>query len=501
MTSATQFTPSQQQAFIKAQRAVAEAREAQRAWAEKSFKERAHYLKTIHYRISERAQTISNAIFNDIQKPVRDAIGGDILPTLDNLKEMLRRGHTVLKPQTPNASLSQFYIGSRSLKIIRQPYGVVGVIGSWNFPIYLNFDPICAALLAGNTVVWKPSEHTPRTNDIIHRMFDTLPKGVFVMLEGGADMGHMLTLTELDRIVFTGSTGTGRKVAAQAGSKLTPVATEMSGKDPFVVLAGADAKLAAQAAAWAICNFAGQNSVKPQRLFVHEKIYTRFAELLVEEINNQTLGLPDNKHTKIGPLVNERAVAVAELLVNEAVEQGAKVLVGGGRAVEMSGHYFQPTILTHVTPHMRVDQMDLWAPVASLRMFTNELEVINAINHHPLGLTASIWHKSPEKAEAFSTRLDVGTVMINTVTLAALDAAAPFCGRRLSGNMERHGVWGIKNMTRPKTITISKGFLPPIYRANYTFSKKWQIVIIALKAGQYSKALKAFFSRRLARED
>ncbi len=476
--------------------AIARAKTSQTQWATKPYRERVGFVKDIYKKVAEHADKLADAISQDVNKPRTAALMGDIIMTLDNLKDMLKNGHKMLREETPSPMLSQFYLGSRKLKVSRQPYGVVGIIGPWNFPVYLNLDPICAALLAGNTVVWKPSEKTPLTNQVMKELFKNLPSGALVQLEGGKELGAALSKAPVDRIIFTGSTQTGRVISAQAANYTTPIATELSGKDACVIFKDANIEDAVKAVAWGMTNFAGQSAVKPQRIFIEQEIYETFKNQLISTLQQMKLGPANQAGTQIGPLINEKRVKYTERLIADAQNAGARVILGGHAVAEMHGNFFAPTLLEGVTPKMRIDATDVWAPVASLTPFGNEITMLKFINFHRLGLTASLWTKDMKRAESIARQLDVGVVMINNVVTAAGDARLPFGGRRLSGNMQRHGAWGIKEMTRPQSLSItSKGFFKPGFKSKIRLSENQMHAVIAFKAGMWKEFLRLVFKK------
>jgi acyl-CoA reductase-like NAD-dependent aldehyde dehydrogenase len=487
-TPATPAPPPPPERQIAAE-LVAKARSAQREWAAKSFKDRALVMKAVHYRLAERALHIAEAVSEDIRKPTLSALMGDMVPSLDNLGYMLKKGAAALRDEHPGTLLGQFYLGSRKNIIVRQPYGIVAVIGTWNYPVFLNLDPICAALLAGNAVIWKPSEYAPRTVIELMRLFEELPPGVMNLMKGEVDAGRELSMANVDRVVFTGSTMTGRKVMAQAANRATPVGSEMSGKDAAIVTATADLELAAKTLTWAAIQNAGQSAIRPQRLLVHASVYNEFKEKFLAHMGKVVMGPIDRGTTQLGPLLNDALVQYAEAVVDEAVQGGARLLLGGKRATNLHGHFFPPTVLEGVSDKMKAESTDLWAPVVSLRKYETDGQAVRWVNAHNLGITACVWNKDVKAAEAFARQLDVGTVMVNGAVMAAADVMLPFGGRRLSGNMERHGLWSLRSMTRPQGISVArKGLFKPAYQTKW-LRVKWALALVAFKSGQYKKLL------------
>jgi succinate-semialdehyde dehydrogenase/glutarate-semialdehyde dehydrogenase len=473
----------------RAQDAQGKARAAFYEWSEKPLKDRLDLVRTIRYRLAESSEALAEAIAKDMGKSTKAAMMGEVLPALDSINNMLKGAGGALADKSVGTGLGQFYLGSRSVKIHRQPFGVVLVIGTWNYPLLTNIDPIVAAIIAGNTVVWKPSEFMPNTTRAMTYLFEALPQNVVHFVEGGPDMGQALTLAAVDKIVFTGSTVTGRKIMAQAAHHTTPLELELGGKDAMIVLEDADMAAAIKACLWGMCNNAGQTPVKPARIFVHGAIYDAFKEQLLKKVTEIKVGHVEERDTQLGPLMNDPLTRFAEMIVTDATKKGARLLVGGHRMTDIQGHFFAPTVLEGVTDSMRLEQEDIWAPIITLRKFDNTSQAVRWVNSHKLGLTASVWGKNPKATMEVAKKLDIGTIMLNNVSSAAADMSVPFGGRRMSGFGLRHGAWSVASMTRPQVISVSKGVFKPPYVSRATFQYKWALMLIALKSGQYKKLM------------
>ena len=480
---------------IRAKDAQSKARAALHEWSEKNLKDRLDLVKAIRYRLAESSNALAEAISKDVGKSAKAALMGEVLPSLDAMNQMMAKAGSEMATKSLGTGLKQFYLGSRKVKVHRQPYGVVAIIGTWNYPLFLNIDPIIAAIIAGNTVIWKPSEFMPNTTKAMQHLFEPLPQNVIQVLEGGPDLGREITLTSVDKVVFTGSTATGRKVAAQAAHHVTPLDMELGGKDAMIILEDADIPAAVKAAVWGMCNNAGQTALKPARIFVHAAIYDAFKEKFVKAITELKVGPADAKDTQLGPMMNDPLTRFAEMMVTDATKKGARLLFGGHRMTDIQGHFFAPTVLEGVTDSMRLEQEDVWAPITTLRKFDNTSQATGWVNGHRLGMTASVWGKNIKAAEAVAGKLDIGTIMINNVSASAADVSAPFGARRMSGYGLRHGGWSISSMTRPQVVSVSKGLFKPPYVSRATFQDKWAKMLIALKSGQYKKLMELVKSK------
>ncbi|MBI1362464.1 MAG: aldehyde dehydrogenase family protein [Proteobacteria bacterium] len=474
---------------IRAQDAQKKARAAFYEWSEKPLKDRLDLVRTIRYRLAERCDDLAEAIHKDVGKSVKSAMMGEVLPALDSINRMLSSAGKELADSSVGTGLSQFYLGSRKVKVHRQPYGVVVIIGTWNFPLFLNIDPLIAAIIAGNTVIWKPSEFMPRTTAAMKYLFEGLPQNVIQIVDGGPDIGQALTLEVVDKVIFTGSTVTGRKIMAQAAHHVTPLDLELGGKDAMIVLEDADIAAAVKACIWGMCNNSGQTAIKPARIFIHAAVYDAFKEQLLKKIPEIKIGSVDRNDTQLGPMMNDPLTRFAEMIVTDATKKGARLLIGGHRMTEIQGHFFAPTVLEGVTDSMRLEQEDIWAPIITLRRFDNISQAIRWVNSHKLGITASVWGKNAKATYDIAKKLDIGNIMINNVSTAVADMSVPFGARRMSGFGMRHGSWSIRSMTRPQVIAVTKGIFKPPYVSRSTFQHKWALMLIAFKSGQYKKLL------------
>jgi benzaldehyde dehydrogenase (NAD) len=320
----------------------------------------------------------------------------------------------------------------------RVPLGVVGVIGPFNFPLYLCLRGVIPALAFGNTVVLKPDQQTSVTCGIlVARLFAEagLPAGVLHVLPGGADAGKALvTDPHVGMIAFTGSSAAGRNIGAVAGGLLKRVSLELGGNSPFIVLEDADVDAAANNGAWASFLHQGQICMAASRHLVHESIAEKYAVALAEHARNLPVGDPATGQVALGPLINSTQLARVDRIVQETVTAGATLAAGGTH----EGNFYKPTVLTGVTPKMAAFAEEIFGPVAPITTFKTDEEAIELANATEYGLSSAVHSRSLPRARAVAKRLKTGMVHINDQTVND-DPRAPFGGVGASGNGSRQG--------------------------------------------------------------
>lgn len=325
----------------------------------------------------------------------------------------------------------------------RMPLGVIGVITPWNFPYVLAMRSLGGALALGNAVVLKPDANTPVTGGVvIARLFEEagLPEGVLHVLPGDGTVGQALVEDPHVRMIsFTGSTATGRLVGEAAGRALKRTLLEMGGNSPLVVLADADIEAASSAGAWGSFLHQGQICLSVSRHLVHESIVDEYTKALVERAGHLPVGNPATDEVALGPLINEKQLARVRRIVDESVEQGAKVLAGGTN----DGLFFSPTVLGEVKPTMPAFAEEIFGPVAPVTSFRDDAEAIELANATEYGLTAAVQSGSVERAAAVADQLRAGMVHVNDQTVNE-EPPAPFGGVGCSSNGGHFG--GVANL-------------------------------------------------------
>lgn len=450
-------------------RALGRARKAQPAWASLSFRERGRLILEARQLVLNEVNEIGTLISRETGKPIAEAISMEIVPALDLMQYFARKTAGLLRPQ--RIDIAQYGLMGRSSRIIYKPLGVVGIISPWNFPWSTPLAEVVMALMAGNAVVLKPSELTPLVGLKIGAIFDRagLPDGLLNLITGDGSTGAALVDAGVDRLMFTGSVATGKRVAEAAAKHLIPVVLELGGKDPMIVLGDADLENAARGAVWGAFANAGQACASVERCYVQESIAPQFIERIVAETRalNQNIGTSDD--TDVGAMSSERQLSIVADHVNDAIRRGARVLIGGRRAANLKGPFYEPTVLTNVDHSMDVMREETFGPVLPVMIFKTEDEAIELANDSPYGLTASVWTKNIARGRRLAERIEAGTVTVNEVLYTNAVAQTPWGGVKNSGFGRTHGRMGLLEMVTPQHIHINRlSFIPDLWWFRYT---------------------------------
>jgi succinate-semialdehyde dehydrogenase/glutarate-semialdehyde dehydrogenase len=449
--------------------AVAKARQAQPAWAGLSYRERARVILQARKLMLAERDALALLISQETGKPVAEAISMEIVPTLDAMHYFAHAAEDLLRPQ--KIDIGQYGLMGRSSSIVFRPLGVIGIISPWNFPLATPADEVVMALMAGNAVVLKPSELTPlialKLGDIFTQA--GLPPGLLNIATGDGSTGRALVDARVDKIMFTGSVTTGKRVAEAAAKYLTPVVLELGGKDPMVVLEDADLANAARAAVWGAFANSGQACASVERCYVQESIAPQFIEQVLAETRSLKQGLGIDTDIDVGAMSNENQLQIVADHVNDAKQRGAKVLAGGQRGSNRAGLFYEPTVLTNVDHDMTIMRDETFGPVLPVMTFKTEDEAINLANDSIYGLTASVWTKNISKGRRIAERIEAGTVMVNEVVYTHGIAQTPWGGIKDSGYGRTHGRMGLLELVHPQHIHVNRiSFLPDLWWFRYS---------------------------------
>jgi succinate-semialdehyde dehydrogenase/glutarate-semialdehyde dehydrogenase len=437
--------------------AVRRAREAQDAWGALSYKERARVVMRARRVVLDELEEIALLVSRETGKPVAEAVSMELAPTLDLMQFFARKTRRLLRPE--KIDIGQYGLMGRTSRIVYRPLGVVGIISPWNFPWATPLDEVVMALMAGNAVVVKPSEFTPLTGLKIADVFERagLPDGLLQVVTGDGRTGAALVEAGVDKIMFTGSVATGKRVAESAAKTLTPVVLELGGKDPMIVLEDADVETAAAAALWGAFSNSGQACASVERCYVHEKIAARFVESVVEKTRALRQNIGTAPDADVGAMSNENQLALVESHVREATARGARVLTGGRRAEALRpGLFYEPTVLMGVDHTMTVMREETFGPVLPVMTFKTEEEAVELANDSPFGLTASVWTKNIGRGRRLAERLEAGTVMVNEVLYTHGIAQTPWGGVKQSGLGRTHGRLGLLELVTPRHVHVNR---------------------------------------------
>jgi acyl-CoA reductase-like NAD-dependent aldehyde dehydrogenase len=428
---------------------VQRARQAQTHWQALSLRQRSHYLHRFSQEVARSAERIADCLCQTQGKSQFDAYG-EIFTVLELCQYVRRVAGQILRARGA-FPLSGLY---RSHRLVYEPYGVVGVIAPWNYPFNLSLQPMLAALIAGNSVLLKPSEHTPHIGAEIAKLFAQagFPADVVTVLQGDGAVGQGLIAAGIDKLVFTGSVAVGRQVARLAGEHLLPLTLELGGKDVAIVLATADLQRAAQGIAWSANVNAGQACLAVEQVFVESAVADEFLHALHQTYANLRVGDSTDPAADITAITTPAQLAKIQALVADAVQCGAR-LVCGGQIVHSAGRFFQPTILTAVPESARIWQEEIFGPVVVVQTVADATEAIARTNASPFGLTASVWTRNRAHGRAIAAQLQVGDVAINEHGAPAGHAEIAWGGRKASGFGKTRGKEGLLEMVVQKHIS------------------------------------------------
>ncbi|MFA4080777.1 aldehyde dehydrogenase family protein [Mycobacteroides salmoniphilum] len=366
------------------------------------------------------------------------------------------RAAEFLTPESRPAS--SMAMNTKKITLHQRPRKVVGVISPWNYPVALGYWDVIPALLAGCSVLLKPSERTPLSDELIARGWEEIgAPPVFEIVQGAREVGEAL-IDNVDFIQFTGSTATGKKIMERAARRLTPVSLELGGKDPMLVLSDADVKRAAHAAVWGAMFNAGQTCVSVERVYVHDSIYEQFVDLVVDEVRSLEIGA--GLDHSVGAMIDENQLEIVDQHVRQAVSAGARALTGGAR-VPGGGTFYAPTVLVDVDHSMDCMREETFGPTLPIMRFSEESKAIALANDSVYGLSASVWSKDRKRAERIALQLDCGTVNINDVIMNLSCLTAPHGGWKGSGMGSRFGgASGLLKYCRTEAIVDTRVTLP-----------------------------------------
>lgn len=469
--------------------AAGRARAAQPQWAETSIRKRLEIIRRFQSLLNERKQQVARAITAETGKPYAEALLTEVLVALDSARFLLAQSDEFLRDRAvPHGNIAT---KAKRGRLVRQPHGVIGIISPWNYPFSIPATQSLAALIMGNAVVLKPSELTPLSAlelDLLLRDAG-LPPNLFQVVLGDGITGADLVESEIDKLIFTGSVATGKRIAAIAARKLLPVVLELGGKDAMIVLADADLDVASSGAVWGAFVNAGQACLSVERCYVQRSIYSQFVALCVEKTRRLRVGNGNDPEIEMGPLIHERQLGIVERHVNDARSHGARVAAGGERLAALGANFYAPTVLADVNHEMLIMREETFGPVLPIMAFDSEEEAVRLANNSEYGLAASVWTRDRKRGEKIARHIKAGTVMVNDTVSCYAISEAPHGGIKASGLGRTHGKPGLDEMVRVKYLDID--LLPGIKKPWwYSYGREMASAAEAFLDFQFLRAMR-----------
>lgn len=427
---------------------VALARSSCSEWKQVGVRRRVELLQPVWKILIENKKELALLQTKEMGMPISQALF-DTVQGLGYFKWNLDNAERVLAPEVSYEDATSIH------KVYREPLGVVAVIVPWNYP-FSNFIWSCAQnLLAGNTIVFKHAEETPLFGKKIEEVLTRqLPEGVFNEVYGDGRVGDALVHQDIDGVCFTGSTDVGKGVYKTAADKFIKAVLEMGGSAPGIVFEDADIDRAIEGIYLNRFFNCGQICDGLKRLLVQEKSYSMVVERLIGVVKCKKVSNPEDPSTDIGPLVSEKQLEKLETQVKDAVNKGARVLLGGKRVAGLAGFYYEPTLLTNVKEDMKVWQEEVFGPVLPIVPFKSEEEAIRLANDTKYGLGSYVFTKDKGRMERLASAISAGMVSVNNISY--LQPPNPFGGYNDSGMGREHGKYGYYDLTQVKVVAMEK---------------------------------------------
>lgn len=435
--------PVHDEAAVEA--AVDRARVSQAAWGARTPSERAVHLRRVRAGLARRSKDLAEVIAAETGKPDFDAMA-EVLSCCVLLTQVIRRAPKVLAVER----VSSFPLYVKRAEIRYEPYGVVGVISPWNYPAFVPVQALSSVLAAGNTAVLKPSELTPLTGLLLGEIINDAGIPLVEVVTGDGATGAALSGSAVDKIAFTGSPATAKRILRTAADRLTPTVMELGGKDAMILCDDADVERAARTAVAGCFANAGQTCIAVERVLVTPANHAAFRDAAVLAGSRLVVG-PD-RSSDVGAITQPSQIDVIEQRIADAVGEGAEVILGGSRRSDLGESFFEPTIVDNVRPTMALAREETFGPVLSVMPVADVDEAVRVANDCEYGLAGSVFGRDRSVVEDVVRRFSTGAVSVNDALVTALLPSLPFGGVRSSGFGRLHGDAGIREFAVPKAV-------------------------------------------------
>ena len=426
-------------------RAVAAARRASGDWSGRSYEERAELIRRYSVVLRERKDELGALLTREQGKPIGQSVAE------------FERGTAQADGMAGIEIAVEVLIedAKQRIELHYRPLGVVGIITPWNAPAALALGALSAALYTGNTVILKPSPYTPLTTLKMGELAQAIfPPGVVNVLSAGNDLGQWMTEhPDIDKISFTGSVATGKRVMASSAATLKRVTLELGGNDPAIVLDDADPRAIAKSLFFACFVNSGQVCMAVKRIYAHESIYDELCDALVEQAEAAKVGNGLETDTQLGPLQNRMQFEKVSEIIEDTKKSGATILTGG-EIPDRPGYFISPTLVADVAEDSRLVREEQFGPVVPILRFSDQEDALRRANDTRYGLSGSVWTADPERGKALAQRMEVGTAWVNQHR--AVSAHVPFGGAKQSGLGRQYSILGLKGYMEPQVVSVSK---------------------------------------------
>ncbi len=434
--------------------AVEVARKAQERWGALPIAQRTAVLQRALQALLEKQEEVMDLVVRETGKARQEALMMEVWAAADIMHFYAKNAARFLKPESLKLHGIMRFL--KKAHVEYHPLGVVGVISPWNGPFILSMNPTVQALMAGNTVILKPSEVTPFSGRFVLDIFQAagLPEGVLQVVLGDGETGAALTASSVDKISFTGSVDTGRLVGMACAQSLIPCSLELGGKDAMIVCADAEVEFAAAGAVGGSCLNSGHYCCGTERVYVVDSIADDFIERVVE--NTKALRQGKDGEYDVGSVFWDKQMSIIESHMQDALDKGATVLVGGRRNPNLEGFYYEPTVIVDCTHDMDIIAEETFGPIVAIIRVKDEQEAIRMANDTRFGLGGNVWTKDSRRGARLAAQLKTGSGCVNDMTMTFGVPEAPFGGRKESGVSQVNGKKGLQNYCHAMPIIVDR---------------------------------------------